>query len=215
MSDARHRLEVSNLSYSRAGALLCSDLSFHAGAGEMKVIRGANGSGKSTLLQILAGLYRADSGSVCYEGKPHDSHASYPDCVCYLGHRHGMRKELSVESNLAFWATCYGTNELLSAAMHYFDLIPLAQKPMDQLSAGWVQRTSLTRLILSPAKLWLLDEPTSNLDAQGSSLLQSLIVTRLERGGTVILASHAQIQGIQQDVIHLSAAEREEAGDVH
>ncbi len=67
--------------------------------------------------------------------------------------------------------------------------------PFEALSAGWKQRVNLARLILTPAMLWLLDEPTSNLDAHGVGLLQSLLGTRLERGGMIIMASHAKIEG--------------------
>lgn len=195
MSDSGNKLSVSGLRYSRGGAILCESLSFTLKAGELKVIRGANGSGKSTLLQILAGLRKPDVGSIVWEGVTLTEHPGYPMLVCYVGHRHGMRPTLSVLDNLSFWARMYDSEMLLAAAINYFDLDALVHVPFEALSAGWKQRVNLARLILTPAPLWLLDEPSSNLDALGIELLQSLMSTRLERGGMVVMASHARIEG--------------------
>lgn len=214
MSDSGNKLLVSDLRYSRGGTLLCEGLSFGLRPGELKVIRGANGSGKSTLLQILAGLRRADSGQVLWDNSPITEHELYPNIVCYIGHQHGMRPSLSVFDNLRFWARMYDTDMLLAAALNFFDLEALAHLPFEALSAGWKQRVHLARLIISPAPLWLLDEPTSNLDAHASELLQSLLATRLERGGMIIMASHARIEGrAEQSSIELDPvmAEQSEA----
>lgn len=195
MSDSSNKLHVLGLRYSRGAVLLCENLSFGLDSGELKVIRGANGSGKSTLLQILAGLRTPDAGGVMWEGVPITEHPDYPMLACYVGHKHGMRPALSVVDNLTFWARMYDSEMLIAAAINFFDLGALAHMPFEALSAGWKQRVNLARLILTPATLWLLDEPTSNLDAQGISLLQSLLSTRLERGGLIIMASHARIEG--------------------
>lgn len=195
MSNSGNKLIVSGLRYSRGHVLLCENLSFSLNSGELKVIRGANGSGKSTLLQILAGLRTPDAGQIQWEGAPLTDHPDYPMLACYVGHKHGMRPALSVVDNLAFWARLYDSPMLLGAAINFFDLGALAHMPFEALSAGWKQRVNLARLILTPATLWLLDEPTSNLDAHGIGLLQSLLGTRLERGGMIIMASHAKIEG--------------------
>ena len=195
MSDSGNKLTVTDLRYSRGGNILCEGLSFTLAPGELKVIRGANGSGKSTLLQILAGLRKPDSGQICWAGGAITEHENYPNLVCYIGHKHGMRPALSVFDNLRFWARMAGGELLLGAALNFFDLESLADTPFEALSAGWKQRVHLARLIISPAPLWLLDEPSSNLDAHATELLQSLLATRLERGGMIVMASHARIEG--------------------
>lgn len=182
---------------------MCEGLSFQMNAGDLKLIRGANGSGKSTLLQVLAGLRSPESGAITFEGQALKNHPDYPQMISYIGHHSGMRSNVSTLDNLGFWAQAAGNQSLLQAALRYFDLMPIAHAPIDTLSAGWKQRVSLARLIFSPAKIWLLDEPSSNLDAHGMELLQSLIATRLERGGMVVMASHARIEGREASAIDL------------
>ncbi len=195
MSETGHRLEIRDLTIERGGITLYAGLNFTCETGQFKVIRGANGSGKSTLLQTIAGCYLPSKGEIVCDNVPITRHALYPQLFCYISHRQGLREGLSAQDHLTLWAKLAGNEALLDAAVHYFDLAPLMQMPVQALSAGWRQRVSLARLILSPAKIWLLDEPSSNLDARGSELLQSLIAVRLERGGIVIMASHAKIQG--------------------
>jgi heme exporter protein A len=201
-----HHLQISNLSCSRGDLPLYQQLCFTLKSGEMRIIRGGNGTGKTTLLEVIAGLKRADSGKILWDDTPIKQAETYPECLCYIGHRPALRQALSVYDNLLFYAQLYRNTELLNAAMGYFDLQALAHLPVSALSAGWVQRTQLARLILSPASLWLLDEPTQHLDAKAISLLQSLITTRLERKGMVLMASHAKIEGINAEDISLDSA---------
>lgn len=196
-------LQVKNLQLTRGALNLCDGLSFGVGGGQMRVLRGANGTGKTTLLQALAGLRKPDAGQILWDGIPITQHDNYPKLLCYIGHRIGLRTDMRVDAHLEFFAHAYGNPELLGAALNYFDLWPLSHLPIGALSAGWMQRVQLARLILSPARLWLLDEPSHHLDAEALGLLQSLISTRLERGGLVIMASHAQIEGIDAGTITL------------
>lgn len=181
----------------RDEAACAAPISLTLDAGSLLAVYGANGSGKSTLLKTLAGLLPAISGSYRFE--------SESDTLLYVGHRHGMLGELSVRDNVAFWAQCHGVTELTATALHYFDLEPFAHLPLGELSAGWQQRVALTRLITMPAAFWLLDEPAANLDREGTSLLHSLLQTRIEQRGIVLLTSHSPWSG---ERIHSITLER-------
>lgn len=191
-------LHIESLIVGREGAPLCAPITMTLNAGDILVVHGSNGSGKSTLLKTLAGLLPAHDGSI--SANPPDNPLPPP---LYLGHKRGLTPSMSVYDNVAFWTTMAGTPELVAAAMRYFDLSDAAATTVGELSAGWQQRVALTRLITIPSFLWLLDEPTANLDTDGISLLQSLLQSRAEQGGIVIIASHLHMQGHGIKTLHL------------
>jgi heme exporter protein A len=192
-------LELNALVVARDGAALTPPIDLRLESGQMLLLRGANGSGKSTFLKILAGLLPVEKGAIrltyANGGRPP---------TLYLGHKRGFTPSMSVYDNVAFWAKASGFPELIPAALHYFDLTDVAGAILATLSAGWQQRVALTRLITVQSSLWLLDEPTANLDAEGNGLLQSLIESRLAQGGMIVMATHAHIEGPAVKELHLS-----------
>ena len=156
-------------------------LSFTVLPGEALLLLGANGSGKSTLLRVLAGLKRPDAGTVLWMGE-----AEAP--VAYLGHQDAVKPGLTALENLRFAAqTGRGTPRDALAAL---DLLALADLPARLLSAGQKRRLALARLVLSPAAVWLLDEPTLGLDAAAVDCLGGLLAAHRAGGGVVVTATH-------------------------
>ncbi len=183
-------LHLDALVVGRDGMALTAPITTVIHAGEMLVIHGSNGSGKSTLLKTVAGLLPLISGKIRLING--EGVAAQP---LYMGHQRGLTPSLSVLDNVTFWARASKHPELILAAMRYFELEDAAAIPVGELSAGWQQRVALTRLITMPSSLWLLDEPTANLDHAGMALLQSLIETRRAQGGVVVVASHMKMHG--------------------
>ena len=147
------------------------------------LLLGANGSGKSTLLRVLAGLKRPDAGAVLWMGAAAD-----PWPVAYLGHQDAVKPGLTAAENLGFAArTGQGTPRGALAAL---DLLPLADLPARLLSAGQKRRLALARLVLSPAPIWLLDEPTLGLDTAAVERLGGLLAAHRAAGGVVVTATH-------------------------
>jgi heme exporter protein A len=188
-------LELDGLQLARDGVALLSPISRQFAAGEIVAITGPNGAGKSTLLKAIAGLVRPMAGQVRWNAEPITRHGDYPRMVCHLNHKRGIEPGRRVGEQVAFWARAHGQPELADAALHYFDLTPWQDHQAAMLSAGWQQRLALARLIVQPGSLWLLDEPTSHLDADGIGLLHSLIQTRSERGGIILIATHIPLAG--------------------
>ena len=195
-------LELERVVVVREGASLSTAIDITLKSGELLVVRGRNGSGKSTLLKMIAGLLPATAGSIRLNRQPISTVS--PSAITYVGHLRGLNPPLSVYENVAFWARAYRRQEVISAAMHYFDLEDIADVPVLTLSAGWQQRVALTRLITSPGFLWLLDEPSANLDTEGVKLLHSLLEARLEQGGIALMATHHQFSGERVRVLELS-----------
>ncbi|HCP81680.1 MAG TPA: heme ABC exporter ATP-binding protein CcmA [Octadecabacter sp.] len=176
-------LTVSDLSVARGGVPVLSGLSFDLKAGQALVLRGANGIGKTTLLRTLAGLQPALSGSVDF---PEDAGA-------YASHADGIKTQLTVTENLAFWADVHGA-DLPDSVFKTFDLEDLRTRLAGTLSAGQKRRVGLARLGVIGRKVLFLDEPTVSLDAFSVKMFASwLRDEHLGQGGIAVIATHIDL----------------------
>jgi heme exporter protein A len=187
---SRVRLEARALAAFRGERLVLRDLSFVVGAGEALLLLGPNGSGKSTLLRLLAGLKRPDAGDLLWDGADALADLSaHAGRVAYLGHLDAVKAGLTVAENLAFVA---GRQDV-APALAALGLGALAELPARMLSAGQRRRLALARLALSPAALWLLDEPTLGLDTASLDRLGVLLASHRAAGGMVVAATHLDL----------------------
>ncbi len=183
-------LECSDVSCIRGDRLLFENLSFVAKGGSITLVVGNNGSGKTTLLRTIVGLIPAASGSVRLDGEDITISSKCILQITYVGHKSACTGNMTVQEILEFWAQCRGTGELIDAAACFFGLYPILDVRFKNLSSGWQKRVALSRLLVSNTRVWVVDEPFSNLDPDAVALVQNLILTRAERGGIVILADH-------------------------
>ncbi len=178
-------LEVENLAAARGLRILFENLGFRLEAGESLELRGANGSGKSTLLRILAGLTRQHVGTVRYSGAGEDAP------LHFLGHLDAVKPTETAAEQARFWARYFGRETAAAdAAMKRVGLANRSAVPGRGLSAGQKRRLALTRLLIEPRPLWLLDEPTAALDTEGRALVAQLVAEHRAGGGMVIAAVH-------------------------
>jgi heme exporter protein A len=188
-------LQVQSLALNRGDRRLFRDLEFSLQPGTVAVVRGANGAGKTTLLRALAGLVLPAAGEIQAFGERVDKlPAATRQRMLYLGHAEGLKQDLSVGENLRFWNQLDRgepvTPESLTGILAEVDLAERGGQLVRHLSAGQRRRTVLARMINSPAELWLLDEPLTNLDALGRELVQRWLLAHLERGGAAVVATH-------------------------
>lgn len=188
-------LKVDNLAARRGEDLLFVNISFTLAPGEALILTGANGSGKSTLLRVVAGLLRADSGTVSYTPKDGGETRPAGEAAHYLGHRNAMKPELSVEENLSFWKDFLGDVEggeglSIGEAAETVGLGGIAHLPFGYLSAGQQRRFAFAKLLVAWRPIWILDEPTAALDAAADRMFARLVSGHLEKGGIVLAATH-------------------------
>lgn len=182
-------LQAAGLAAFRGERLVFRDLDFELNDGGALLLTGPNGSGKSTLLRLLAGLLRPAAGSLLWDGE--DALAdptAHAKRVAYVGHQDAVKLALTVAENLQF-AAQVGRGDP-KGALAVMGLETLADVPARLLSAGQRRRLALARLALSPAPLWLLDEPTLGLDTASIDRLGDLLAAHRAQRGALIAATH-------------------------
>lgn len=184
-------LAARDLSFSRNDRPVFEALDFDVAAGEALLVRGGNGAGKTTLLRVLAGLLDAEGGTVAVAGTP-VARAMRAGTMAYLGHLPGLKADLDAIANLEFLAHLQGcrASQDVERALALVGLGRQAYLPVRQMSAGQKKRLSLARLWMSPARLWLLDEPYANLDLQGIELVNRMVRAQLDDGGAALVTTH-------------------------
>lgn len=191
------KLTLNNVNFARNEQPLFPALNCNVYAGELLQVYGANGSGKSTLLRMLAGLLEPSAGNILWQDQPIQTHENYATQIGYLGHLNGLKPALTVMENLRLSCALRGVSlpqHALHAGLQELDLYALKDQLAFSLSAGQARRLALTRVILQPAQLWLLDEPLTALDEAGQQLWLGLLQKHLMQGGMAVVATHQELQ---------------------
>ncbi|HCR86170.1 MAG TPA: heme ABC exporter ATP-binding protein CcmA [Alphaproteobacteria bacterium] len=184
-----------NITHDFNGKKLFTDIGFTMNEGSLLALRGANGSGKTTLLKILAGLIRPRYGFIFFDDfEISEDISRYHSQLNFLGHKNALDKDFTVLENLKFFAALVNRRETLDAVIKYFALEPMLGTKVKELSAGWQRRIALARLMIKKSKIWLLDEPFTNLDEDIIDITLKMIATFCDQDGIVILSSHQAIK---------------------
>ena len=193
-SPATLLLQVRALRKSFGGVLAISELSLEVNRGECIAIIGPNGSGKTTLLNLIAGILRADRGTICLDGNRIERMA--PHRIARLGVRRSFQ-EVSVFDDLSTHDNAYVTANRVTASAVTESLnafrLPTRVTPTNELSYGLKKALDLARVFVERTgiRLVLLDEPTAGLTQQESvEVVAALSNLRRQTGMAMIAVSH-------------------------
>jgi heme exporter protein A len=182
----------------RGDRRLFSELDLSVSPGTFVQLTGPNGSGKTSLLRILCTLLTPADGKISWNGEDIRSLGEeYVAQVTYLGHRHGIKDELSAVENLRVSNALNGVSVSKERAAEALERMGLAGReslPARMLSEGQRRRAGLARLLVCDTKLWLLDEVLTSLDKGAVSLVRSLIENHVAGGGIAIVATHQDLE---------------------
>jgi heme exporter protein A len=188
-----NELTADNLHLWRGEQHVLRGVEFVLAGGQCLQVTGANGAGKTTLLRALCGLVPLEEGRICWRGQDIDAdREAFHSELGYLGHDNGLKGDLTAAENLRFAARLrrqVQSAEVL-AALTRVGVGELAGQRLRRMSAGQRRRVALARLMLLGGALWILDEPGSNLDARGQTLVCDILLQHLQSGGAAVVATH-------------------------
>ena len=189
------KLIATDLTLIRGERCLFENVGFALGPGQLLLLKGRNGSGKTSLLRALLGLLEPETGAIQWDGEPiADVRQAYCRSLVWMAHRVGLKADLTLVENLLFESSLRPFDYAdFDAVLERLGLNRLKKLPVRFLSAGQQRRVGLARMLLADAPLWLMDEPFTNLDADGRQLVVDVLDEHLAAGGLCVIATHQDV----------------------
>jgi len=195
-------LKTKNLTCKRSEKIIINNLNFAIPQGKNVEVIGSNGSGKTTLLRALLGLVPETEGEILWHGKniKQVENNFYKSCF-YQGHKLGIKKSLTVLENLKHPNfPLISEEEKLYSAAKKVGISDLMHRVSSNLSVGQIKRIALARLLICDFDLYLIDEPFTALDNEGTDLIQSIIVELNNRGSSFLVTGHRESELISDKI---------------
>lgn len=195
-------LELRGLGKSFGGEAVVRGVSLRAEDGELLVLVGPSGCGKSTLLRLIAGLETPDAGTVAIDGRVVDQLEPGERDVAMVFQSYALYPHLTVERNVEFPLRMARLPRAerearVAAALALLGIGELRRRKPAHLSGGQQQRVALARALVRRPKLFLFDEPLSNVDARlRAEMRAELARLHSELGATMIYVTHDQVEAM-------------------
>ena len=196
------RIRFEHVSKQFDSTTVVNDLDLSIDDGELMVLVGPSGCGKTTALRMLAGLEEVSSGQILIDDRGVNHLEPRKRDVAMVFQNYGLYPHLSVYKNMAFGLRLHHEpkdeiDRRVREAAEVLQLDDLLQRKPRQLSGGQRQRVAMGRAIVREPKVFLMDEPLSNLDAQLRSQMRAQIA-RLQRdlGTTMLYVTHDQVEAM-------------------
>ena len=187
---------VKNLSIERSNKKIFENVNLSLGSGKIILLKGKNGSGKTTLLKAILNLIEPSSGSIYWKGKLLKKNLyDYYDNVTYISDTISSLRKLSVKENINIWKRIFLSNISKSEVENILKTLKLdiyINHKVNSLSFGETKKLEFLRLIIESKKIWILDEPLSNLDDESIDVLGQTFEDHRSKEGSIIFSSHQE-----------------------
>lgn len=197
-------VELRHLSKQFPGVTALDDISFDVKDGEFFVLLGPTGAGKTTTLRVIAGLEHQESGSVLFDGEAVDNLTPSDRDIALVFQQYSLYPTMSVYDNLAFplrsplrRKSAEEIRKKVEDTAEKLRISHLLKRKTAHLSGGEMQRVSIGRAIVRSPRVFLMDEPLSNLDAKLREALRiELQHLQKTQGSTTLFVTHDQIEAL-------------------
>ena len=180
-------ITLENITLIKQDKEIIKEYSLHINQKQKINIYGDNGSGKTSLLKIIAGITQPTEGRIYY-----DPSFDMNKDIFYIGHKYGLKNELTVYQNLEYVLNFSRGNNLaaIESELEEYSMKKYINTHVRYLSHGQKKIISFIQLALISNKLWLLDEPFTGLDKEKINLLLAKMDRHVSDMGSIIITSH-------------------------
>ena len=197
---------VKNLSVERSNKKIFENINLSVGPGKIILLKGKNGSGKTTLLKAILNLIEPSSGAVYWKGKLLKKNLyNFFNQVTYIADTTSSLNKLSVQENINIWKKIFLSNVNDYQVENILKTLKLdiyLNQKVNSLSFGEAKKLEFLRLILQNKKIWILDEPLSNLDEESINVIGQTFEDHCSNEGSIIFSSHQESEiNVSEEVL--------------
>ena len=187
-------LIVKDLSVERIDKKIFENINLSLTPGNITILRGKNGSGKTTLLKTILNLIEPSFGSIFWKGKLlKRNFYDFYNHTTYIADTTSSLRKLTIKDNVNIWKKFFISNindAQIETALKTLRLDNYLNKKVGTLSFGETKKLEFLRLIIENKKVWILDEPLSNLDEDSIELIKQTFEDHSSKEGSIIFSSH-------------------------
>ena len=187
-------LIVKDLSIERLDKKIFENINLSLSPGNITILKGKNGSGKTTLLKAILNLLEPSFGSIYWKGKLLKKNLyDFYNNVTYIADTTSSLRKLTIKDNIYIWKKFFISNindAQIETALQTLKLDNYFNKKVGTLSFGETKKLEFLRLIIENKKVWILDEPLSNLDEDSIELIKQTFEDHCSKEGSIIFSSH-------------------------
>jgi len=187
-------LIVKDLSVERIDKKIFENINLSLTPGNITILKGKNGSGKTTLLKAILNLIEPSFGSIFWKGKLLKRNLyDFYNHATYIADTTSSLRKLTIKDNVNIWKKFFISNindAQIETALKTLKLDNYLNKKVGTLSFGETKKLEFLRLIMENKKVWILDEPLSNLDEDSIELMKQTFEDHCSKEGSIIFSSH-------------------------
>ena len=185
---------VKDLSIERSNKAIFKNINLSLGSGSIILLKGINGSGKTTLLKAILNLIEPSSGAIYWKGKLLKKNLyDYYSHVTYIADRTSSLNKLTVMDNINIWKKIFLSKineDQIENILKTLKLNTYLNQKVNSLSFGETKKLEFLRLVIEDKKIWILDEPLSNLDEDSINVIGQTFEDHCANEGSIIFSSH-------------------------
>ena len=185
---------VKDLSIERSNKTIFENINLSLGSGNVTILKGKNGSGKTTLLKAILNLIEPSAGAIYWKGKLLQKNLyDFYNHVTYIADKTSSLNKLTINENINIWKKVFLSkinSDQIENILRTLKLDTNLNQKVKSLSFGETKKLELLRLIIEDKKIWILDEPLSNLDEESINIMKQTFEDHSSKDGSIIFSSH-------------------------